>query len=110
EKSINWQPQNSGDSLWRMLLSDRLDAAVGDYSGLTTLSVYRNGRVRFLQPALRVDALRIGVLRQRAALLPRLNLALKRMQANGELDMLYRDYGARPLSELARFAEEVAPR
>lgn len=106
EKSIDWQPQNSGDSLWRMLLSQRLDGAVGDFPSLTTLKVFRQGMVRFLRPALRVDPLKIGVHRQREALLPQLNRALQQMLASGELDLLYRDFGAVPFSEIQQVAQE----
>ena len=109
-QGIRWEQQNSGKSMWQMLMRERLDGAVGDFVSLTPLAVYRTGEVRFLRPALYVLPIRMGLNSEQAALLPQLQQALSRLLADGSVDRLYRKHSAQRFSEIQQMADDYLRR
>ncbi len=109
-QGIQWELQNTGKSMWQMLMRGRLDAAVGDYLSVTPLEVYRQGDVRFLQPALYVVPIYVAVNISKAQLVPGLNQRLAQMLENGTVDHLYRQHGVEPFSRVQTMVDEFHQR
>lgn len=99
-QGVDWQLQNSGKSMWQMLMRGRLDGAVGDYLSLTPLQVYRSGEVQFLEPALYVVPIYIAAHKSKAAIMPLINTRLKQLLADGSVDRTYLRHGVEPFSKL----------
>jgi len=104
--SVAWQPLNSVDSMWRMMMAGRLDAAIGDYTSLAALPIYREGEARFLMPALGVLPLHFAVHNSVDNLIPFLDRSLQTMVENGSVDRAYEQYGIQALSKLERLISE----
>tara|TARA_B100000446_G_scaffold95211_1_gene89363 strand:+ start:11398 stop:12249 length:852 start_codon:yes stop_codon:yes gene_type:complete len=109
-QGIQWELQNTGKSMWQMLMRGRLDAAIGDYLSVTPLEVYRQGDVRFLQPALYVVPIRMAVNISKAQLVPGLNQRLAQMLEKGTVDHLYRRHGVEPFSRVQTMVDEFHQR
>lgn len=105
-QGVDWQLQNSGKSMWQMLMRGRLDGAVGDYLSLTPLQVYRSGEVQFLEPALYVVPIYIAAHKSKAAIMPLINTRLKQLLADGSVDRTYLRHGVEPFSKLQAMALE----
>lgn len=102
---IDWQLQNSGKSMWQMLMRGRLDGAIGDYLSLTPLEVYRSGEVEFLQPALYVKPIFMAVNRAKATdVMPLIDEHLRRFLDAGSVDKAYVRHGVVPFSKVTAMA------
>ncbi len=109
-QGIQWQLQNSGKSMWQMLMGGRLDGAIGDYLSVTPLEVYRQGEVRFLQPALYVVPIRMAVNISKAKIVPELNQRLAQLLDNGSVDRLYQGHGVEPFSKVQAMVDRFHQR
>ena len=69
-QDIHWTLQNSGNSMWRMLIRGRLDGAIGEYLSLTRLQPYLRNEIRFLKAPMRVTPVYMAVHQSKAAILP----------------------------------------
>ncbi|MGH1372299.1 MAG: substrate-binding periplasmic protein [Cellvibrionaceae bacterium] len=104
---VDWQLQNSGKSMWQMLMRGRLDGAIGDFLSLTPLEVYRSGEVEFLQPALYATPIYMAVHRSKAAeIIPSINKHLQQFLDEGLVDEAYVRHGVVPFSRVKAMAVE----
>jgi len=105
-QGVDWQLQNSGKSMWQMLMGGRLDGAIGDYLSLTPLQVYRSGDVQFLKPALYVTPLYMAAHKSKAAIIPLINARLHELLADGSVDRIYQQHRVEPFSVLQTMAHD----
>jgi ABC-type amino acid transport substrate-binding protein len=97
---IQWVQVNSGKSQWRMLLSNRLDAAFGDLIALTALEPYRNGQVRFLTPAYSSSPMWMGFHPDREAWRYHFDRQLEAMLADGTIANIYSKHSSLSFEEI----------
>lgn len=102
--AVQWEPRSSGDSMWQMLIGNRLDGAVGDLMFVSSLEVYRSGQIRFLLPPIEILPLQMGVRPELADLLPRLDAELQRMVDDGRLAAIYRRHSALDFDSLRKLS------
>lgn len=104
-EGVHWQLQNSGESMWKMLMRGRLDGAIGDYLSLTPLQVYRSGEVEFLKPALYATPIHMAANRSVAeTLIPLINGYLKQSLEDGSVDHAYVKHGVEPFTIIRTMA------
>lgn len=104
-QGVHWQLQNSGESMWKMLMRGRLDGAIGDYLSLTPLQVYRSGEVEFLRPALYATPIHMAVNRSVAeTLIPLIDGHLKQLLEDGSVDHAYVKHGVEPFTIIRTMA------
>jgi len=105
-QGVDWQMQNSGKSMWQMLMRGRLDGAIGEYLSLTSLQVYRSGDVQFLTPPLHVTPVYMAAHKSKAAIIPLINARLHELLADGSVDRIYQQHRVEPFSVLQTMAHD----
>lgn len=101
---IQWVQVNSGKSQWRMLLSNRLNAAFGDLIALTALEPYRTGQVRFLTPAYSSTPMWMGFHPDKEAWRYHFDRQLEAMLADGTISRIYRKHSSLSFEEIKAMA------
>jgi len=106
-RDIHWTLQNSGSSMWKMLMGGRLDGAIGEYLSLTRLQPYLRNEIRFLEPPLRAAPVYIAVHQSKAAILPLINSRLTQFLRDGSVDRIYEQHGVEPFSAVKAMADNI---
>jgi len=104
-RDIHWALQNSGGSMWKMLLGGRLEGAIGEYLSLTRLQAYHRNEIRFLRPPLRVTTVYMAVHQSKAAILPLINRRFTQLLRDGSVDRIYEQHGVVPFSAVKAMAD-----
>lgn len=105
ESGPKWTPVNHLDSLWQLLMSDRVDAALGDFHSRVMLTPEQQQTVRFVLPPMEIEPIYWAGHQDKQALIDQFSQALGKRLASGEVDRFYQRHLGMYFSDLQRMID-----
>lgn len=107
----NWEagpkmiPVNRIEYLWQLLMSERVDAALGDFHSRGTLTPEQQQTVRFVLPPLEIEPIYWATQRDNLQLIEQFSTELTKRLSEGEVDHFYRHHLGSGFSELQQMID-----
>ncbi len=95
-----WVAANQLDYLWQLLMSERVDAALGDFQSRIMLTPEQQQTVRFVLPPIEIEPIYWAGHQHRPELIQQFTEELSTRLSNGEVDRFYQRHLGMSFTEL----------
>ena len=100
-----WIPVNQLDYLWQLLMSERVDATLGDFHSWVMLTPEQQHTVRFTLPPMIIEPIYWAGHQNKPQLLQQFSRELTHRLSNGEVDRFYQRHLGKSFTELQQMIE-----
>ncbi|MGH1372297.1 MAG: substrate-binding periplasmic protein [Cellvibrionaceae bacterium] len=100
-----WIPANQLDYLWQLLMSERVDAALGDFHSRVMLTPEQQQTVRFVLPPMEIEPIYWAGHQSKPTLIQQFSDELEIRLSNGEVDRFYLRHLGTRFSDLRQMIE-----